>query len=129
MKPNLIFVQPAHVEINDQIEMFCEHFCDTHYVYLIRPNSEFRDDSPSGLRFLNNPLNQLPGFSDVDTVVSVADMEVAALLTATYPTSKLAVWNPEEETQIPEILVNLLKPTVILGNFGAADGIDLARAM
>ena len=65
MKPNLLFVQTSQLEINAEIEKFCESFCDSHYVYLIRPNSTFREDSPAGLRFLSNPLDQLPGFAEV----------------------------------------------------------------
>ncbi len=130
MKPNLLFVQTTRFEINPQIEKFCEHFCDTHYVYLIRPGSEFRDDTPSGLRFLNHSLDSLPGFADVDTVISVADEpEAADRLKEHYPSSRIEAWDTEDELRLPELLVSLLRPTVVKGDFGTPTQGDFARAM
>ncbi len=129
MRPNLLVIQTSHSEIDPQIEEFCESFCDTHYVYLVRPGSEFRDDSPAGLRFLNNSLDKLPGFAEVDTIISVADTEAAERLKETFPTSKLEVWDPEEELHLPEVLITLLRPTVVRGDFQLTDRPDLARAM
>ncbi len=129
MKPNLLFVQSADFDINPQIEKFCEYFCDTHYVYLVRTGSEFRDDSPAGLRFLNHRLDRLPSFAELDTVVSVADPRIADLLRTAYPESKLAIWDPEDEWHIPDVLVSLLRPTIVQGDFNSPKKAEFAHAM
>ncbi len=129
MKPNLVFVQPSRLTIDSEIEKFCESFCDSHYVYLVRPNAEFREDSSAGLRFLSNPLDQLPGFADVETTVSIADVQTADLLRDTYPDSQSTYWDPENESCLPDILVSLLRPTVVQGSFRPAEEMGFARAM
>ena len=125
MKPNLVVIQPPHIGMDAEIEQFCEEFCESHYVYLIRPNSALRDDSPAGVRFLNHSLDSLPGFGSVDTAVAVMDAEAMDRLKASYPESKLAMWDPREQSD----LISLLKPTVIRGDFGERDEQALARAM
>jgi hypothetical protein len=126
MKPNLVVIQPPHIGMDAEIEQFCEEFCKSHYVYLIRPNSEFRDDSPAGVRFLNHSLDSLPGFGNVDTAIAVLDHEVMDRLKAFYPESKLALWDPREKGNLTD---SLLKPTVIRGDFGECEERELARAM
>jgi len=129
MKPNLVFVQPTHLNIDNEIEKFCESFCDSHYVYLVRPNSPFRDDSPSGLRFLSNPLDQLPGFSDVRAAVSIADPATTDRLRETYPGSAHTTWDPEDESCLPALLISLLRPTVVQAEFRPAQEIEFSHAM
>jgi hypothetical protein len=129
MKPNLVIVQPAHIHMDSVIEQFCEDFCDSHYVYLVRPNSEFRDDSPAGVRFLSHSLDRLPGFGRVDAAIAVADVEVASRLKECYPESKLALWNPGDTGELPDLIDSLLGPTVVRGDFGESEERDFARAM
>jgi hypothetical protein len=129
MKPNLVVFQPYHVQLDSVIEQFCESFCDTHDVYLVRPHSELRDYSPAGVRFLSDPLDRLPGFGSVDTAIAVGDQEVAARLQECYPESNLAVWHPSEDGEVPELMLSLLRPTVVRGDFGQPEERDLARAM
>jgi len=129
MKPNLIVVQTAHSEIDTQIEMFLEHFCESHYVYLIRPHSGLRDDSPAGIRFLSQSLDHLPDIANVDAVISVGDPQAADRLKETYPDSRSALWDPEAEAYLPDLFVSLLSPTLVRGDFGPADDRDLARAI
>ena len=123
MKPNLVIVQPPHVRMDSLIEKFCENLCGSHYVYLVRPDSAFRDDSPAGVRFLNNPLDGLPAFGRVDAAIAVADPELADRLKICYPDSRLAVWNPAESDELPEAIAALLNLT----NETAEQ--DFARAM
>ncbi len=129
MKPNLVVVQPPHVQMNSLIEQFCEDFCDSHYVYLVRPNSEVREDSPAGVRFLNHPLDRLPRFGSVETAIAVADPEVADRLKEFYPESALAIWDPNNREDLPNLLASLLKPKVIQGTFGETKSGELAQAM
>ncbi len=129
MKPNLVVFQPYHVQLDNVIEEFCESFCDTHYVYLVRPHSKLRGDSPAGVRFLNHSLEGLPGFGKVDTAIAVGDPEVVARLRESYPTSKLAVWHPAENGDVPDKILSLLRPTVLRGDFGGAVEPDFAQAI
>ena len=130
MKPNLVVVLPPHLCMDSVIEQFCEEFSDSHYVYLVCPNSEFREDSPAGVRFLNHPLDRLPRFGHVDAAIAVADPEVAALLRECYPESKSAVWNPgENDGQVPELIATLRGSKVVRGEFGETESRELARAM
>lgn len=129
MKPNLVIVQPRHVEMDSLIEQFCEDFSDSHYVYLVRPNSECREDSPAGVRFLNHSLDRLPRFGSVEAAIAVADHEVADRLKEVYPDSHLAVWDPKDESQLPELIATLLNPTMVRGSFGKAEAPDLAKAV
>ncbi|MEO5714934.1 MAG: hypothetical protein ABIT37_15755 [Luteolibacter sp.] len=129
MKPSLVVFQPAHSEIDTQIEMLLEHFCDSHYVYLIRPHCPLRDDSPAGIRFLGHSLNHLPDISNVDGVISVGDPQAAARLEETYPDSRFVVWDPEAAACLPDLFVSLLAPTLVRGDFRPAAVPDFARAM
>ncbi len=129
MKPNLVVVQPPHIQMDSLIEKLCEDFCDSHYVYLVRPHSECREDSPAGVRFLNHPLDRLPRFGSVDTAIAVADPEVADRLKEFYPESILAVWDPSNRKELPDLISTLLKPKVVQGAFGESDHPDLAKAM
>ncbi|GAA5121812.1 hypothetical protein JIN84_01225 [Luteolibacter yonseiensis] len=126
MKPNLVIIQPPHVGMDAEVEQLCEEFCESHYVYLIRPHSAVRDDSPAGVRFLNHPLDNLPGFGRVDTAISVMDPEAMDSLRTFYPDSRTAVWDPREKN---DFIDSLLKPTVIRGDFGEHESRELARAM
>lgn len=129
MKPNLIVVQTAHSQINADIEQFLERFCDSHYVYLIRPGSGFREDSAVGLRFLSHSLDQLPDIVDVDAVISVGDPVAAGRLRESYPGSPLAVWDPEDRGCLPDLLVRLLAPSIVHADFRPSGDRDLARAI
>lgn len=129
MKPNLVIVQPPHIHMDAAIERFCESFCDSHYVYLIRPDSVFREDSPAGVRFLNHSLDHPPGFGKVDAIIAVADPQVADRLRACYPESRLAVWHPGENDAVPDLKLSLLGPVMVRDGYGGADESELARAM
>ena len=129
MKPNLIIVQPPHVCVDSMIEQLCEDFSETHYVYLVRPNSEIRDDSPAGVRFLNHSLDRLPGFGKVDMAIAVGDPLVADRLKECYPESKLALWDPRENSGFPELIASLIRPKVVRGDFGEPQALELAHAM
>lgn len=115
MKPNLLVVQPPNPEADDRVELFCESLSGSHYVYLIRPSSNPRDDSPSGVRFLNHSIDHLPGFADVDTVIAVGGNSIAGRLKRAYPASKLHLWNPAsdgifEKTFQPALRQQALSP-------------------
>ena len=129
MKPNLVFVQPVPLAIDIRIEEICESFCDSHYVYLVRPGSAFRDDSPAGVRFLSNPLDRLPGFAKVETVVLIGHPQTADLLRNTYPHSKHTLWDPEDESRLPDLHIAILRPTVVHGDFGPAEELEYDRAI
>jgi hypothetical protein len=109
MKPNLLVVQAADLEIDSLIEHFCEALSDSHYVYLVRPASGFREDSPGGVRFLNHSLDRLPRFGAVDTAIAIADPQVVKRLKEVYPDSKLAVWDPRENCNLPLALASHLR--------------------
>lgn len=128
MKPNLIIVQPPHVREDSVIEQFCEIFCESHYVYLVRPNSKFREDSPGGVRFSSHPLDQLPAFGSIDIAIAVADPAVAARLRECYPESKLALWDPGGIGELPHAILTL-RSSVIRGEFGESNERNFARAM
>lgn len=128
MKPNLVVFQPSHIEMDPLIEQFCEDFADSHYVYLIRPHSVWRDDSPAGVRFLNHALDCLPRFGRVDTAIAVADHGVANRLREWYPDCRLAVWDPYNADQLTE-LIAIMKAKVVRGSFGEGWSRDLARAV
>lgn len=127
MKPNLIVVQPAEIGFDSVIEDYCEKLCETYYVYLIRPGSEFRDDSPNGLRFLNHSLDHLPGFADVDSVIAIGGSEIYDSIRKAYPASSLASWDPENDGEFP--FPSTFRPTVVQGRFGNREAGDLARAI
>ncbi|MES2657166.1 MAG: hypothetical protein V4689_01040 [Verrucomicrobiota bacterium] len=129
MKPNLVILQPAHTHLDSLIEEFCESFCDSHYVYLVRPCSALRDDSPGGVRFLSHPLDRLPAFGRVDTAIAVADADAMDRLREVYPDSQLAVWHPGETGEVPDPILSLLRPTVVHGTFGESSERDFARAI
>jgi hypothetical protein len=130
MKPNLVMVQPPHVCLDSVVEQICEELCDTHYVYLIRPNSTLRADSPGGVRFLNHSLDRLPGFGQVDMAIAVADPSVADRLKECYPGSKLAVWDPGGKGKLPELIASLLRSTTVVRcAFGEPQESKFAHAM
>lgn len=100
MKPNLLVVQPTDRDLDPIIEKFCDSCSETHWVYLVRPASGFRDDSPAGVRFLTNPLDQLPSFP-VDIAITVGDEGIAAKVKERYPDSQSLLWDPEISRTLP----------------------------
>ena len=94
MKPNLIVFHQSDAASESAVETLCENFCDSHYVYLIRPGSEFRDDSPAGVRYLNHTLDRLPGFADVALTIAVGEPELEDALRSAYPESASTGWDP-----------------------------------
>ena len=115
MKPNLLVVQPADHALDPIIEKFCESCSETHWVYLVRPASVFRDDSPAGVRFLTNPLDKLPCFP-VDIAIAVGDEGIAAKVKEKYPDSETLFWNPvSSRTSPPPMLSKCRK--VLSGAF------------
>ncbi|MEP2777674.1 MAG: hypothetical protein ABJQ29_09190 [Luteolibacter sp.] len=128
MKPNAIVVQPSHVEFDEIIENFCEKLSDTHYVYLIRPFSEIRDDSPGGVRFLNHGLDRLPGFAEVGAAIAIGEAEIAAILGEAYPMSKCVVWDPRFGDPIPKTLMDMMNPVIVQGHFQQKKREDYASA-
>lgn len=129
MKPNLVVIQPSDPNMDSMIERFCEEFCESHYVYLVRPHSEFRDDSPAGVRFLGHSLDQLPFFGSVDTAVAVAGPELAERIKDVYPESKLVMWDPKTNEDLPELIGSIMKPKVVRGDFGEAEEENFAQAI
>ena len=129
MKPNLLVVQPPHIATDAIIDRFCESLCDTHYVYLIRPITTFRDDSPAGVRFLKFTPDHLPGFGEIESVIIVGESDIAGRLQEQYPTAHHAVWNLESHGERPFSLVPSLAANVIDGQFGHAADQTLARAI
>ncbi|HEX7261978.1 MAG TPA: hypothetical protein VF258_09200 [Luteolibacter sp.] len=129
MKSNLVIVQPPHVRWDSVIEQWCESFCESHYVYLVRPNSKFREDSPAGVRFLGHSLDRLPAFGSVDTAIAVADPAVAERLKECYPQSNIAVWDPGADGGLPDSISSLFKPSVVRWDFGQPQKRNFARAM
>lgn len=129
MKPNLIVVQPPDFPFDAAVEQFCEGLCDSHYVYLIRPNSDFREDSAAGVRFLGHALDCLPRFGSVDTAIAVGDSKLAEILKNQYPESSLGIWHPSGNLYKTYEINDLLNPTVVRGEFGAVLDRDFAKAM
>ena len=132
MKPNLIVVEPPECPADARIESVCELLSEWYYVYLVRPGSGFRDDSPGGVRFLNHSLDRLPGFADVAIAVAIREAAVAERLKAAYPQSRLAIWHPDRE--LPQILEARLRlrgldSRVVAGDFRPRPAPELARAM
>ncbi len=127
MKPNIVIVQPAHIESDAAIDTFCETLSDTHYVYLIRPGSAPRDDSPAGVRFLNHSLDRLPGFAQVDMAIAIGEPDLAARLKMAYPASGHTAWNPNEGDAFLDSFLASTK--IVRGDFGKADEKTFARAM
>lgn len=118
MKPNLIIVQPPHIDSDSTIDHFCETMCDTHYVYLIRKITKFQDDSAAGVRFLNFSLDRLPGFGEVETVIVIDSAEIAARFKEAYPAAHHALWDIESHGAFPVPLLPSRSQTIIQGEFG-----------
>ena len=129
MKPNLILVQTAHHDNATDVESLCERLASLGYVYLIRPGSAFRDDSPAGVRFLGNPLDGLPRFGKVDTVISVGDTATTRHLETFYEGAQITEWNPSAGKELPACLAEVLSTKVIPGNFSTARERRFSRAM
>ena len=129
MKPNLIVIQPPHVRMDSVIEEFCESFCDSHYVYLVRPDSAFREDSSAGVRFLSHSLDRLPAFGEMDSAIAIADPAIVDHLKRRYPGSKMALWDPGKDPESADLIVSLNKLTVVHGEFGGSTHPELARAV
>ncbi len=128
MKPNIIIVQPSQAESDSVVEQFCETLSETHYAYLMRPLSAFREDSPTGVRFLNYNPDRLPGFGDVECVVVVEDPAAAEALREKYPAAPQSLWRLDEDGAFPFHLVPALA-TIVRGDFGRTAEPELARAM
>ncbi|MBK1881545.1 hypothetical protein JIN85_03905 [Luteolibacter pohnpeiensis] len=129
MKPNLLIVQPHSVEADSIIEQISEILSKTHYVYLLRPLNEFRDDSPAGVRFLRYASERLPGFGHVENVVVINDAEVAMTAKQQYPLAQHTLWNPETDNGFPPALIPYLSDTIVQGHFGEEAEETLARAI
>ena len=127
MKPNILIVQPAHLEFDAAVDIFCESLSETHYVYLVRPGSAFRDDSPAGVRFLNHSIDRLPGFADVDTVIAIGEPGIADQLKKAYPASTHTAWDPTYDNDFLESFLASTK--VVQGEFGNEAAERLNRAM
>lgn len=127
MKPNIVIAQPANIECDAAIDIFCESLSETHYVYLIRPGSAPRDDSPAGVRFLNHALDRLPGFADIETAIAIGDDGVADHLRKAYPQCELRTWDPEMDDTFLESFLSSGK--VVEGSFGVHHDAELAKAM
>lgn len=120
MKPNLLVVHPYAAESDPVIDQLCETFCETHYVYLIRPIPTILDDSPAGVRFLNFSIDHLPGFGEVEKVIVIDSPEISDRLKEKYPTACFNLW--DRKSKLP-----LDSDTIIHGDFGQVD--MLAEAM
>ncbi len=130
MKPNLIVVQPPDCIADERVEQLCETLCESHYVYLIRPASRFRADSPGGVRFLSHSLQRLPGFAEVDTVIAIREPAVAERLKEAYPHSNLHFWDPAEDHDLPEAIRSKLERSrIVEGDFSQRPDAELARAI
>lgn len=129
MKPNLIVYHPPRSASDSLIERICEQLCESHYVYLIRPGSEFRDDSPAGVRFLNHTLDRLPGFAEVATAIAIGGGEISARLMEAYPKSGHASWDPENDGGFPVETLPGLRPAIFQGSFRKSVDNEFDKAM
>ncbi len=129
MKPNLLVIQLSDREIDSLIEQFCEELSASHYVYLVRPDSGLREDSPGGVRFLNHSLDCLPRFGSVDAAIAIKDSQMVDRLREVYPESKLAIWDPREENEFPDTIASLLQQSVVRGDFGEPKETIFAEAI
>jgi len=127
MKPNLLVVQPPHVEADAAIDRFCESMCESHYVYLIRPITQSIEDSPAGVRFLKYSPDHLPGFGEVESVIVVDDPEIAGRVKEQYPTAHHSLWNLEIDGEAPDWSAS--PDAIIHGEFGHSTERELAHAM
>lgn len=129
MKPNLIVLHLPNTAPDIEVEKLCERFCETHYVYLIRPGSVFREDSPSGIRFLNHSMDRLPGFADVALAIAVGDPEVEEMLRSAYPESTSTRWNPSYGDDFSDSMGWDIPGSIVRGEFAKSDRSGLALAM
>lgn len=129
MRPNLIVVHQSDAASNSEVEKLCEKFCKSHYVYLIRPGSEFRDDSPSGIRYLGHSMDRLPGFADVALTIAVGEPEVEEALRRAYPESTSTRWDPGLGRDFSENLGWDVPHSIIRGDFANARHGKFAKAM
>jgi len=129
MKPNLLVVQPPHIDADAAIDRFCESMCESHYVYLIRPITQSIEDSPAGVRLLRYSPDRLPGFGEIESVIVVGDTKMAGRLQEKYPTAHHALWDLESQGELPYSLIPSLAENVIDGEFGHATERELAHAI
>jgi hypothetical protein len=129
MKPNILVVQPSHPDSHPAIDCFCEALAGTHYVYLVRPLSSHRDDSPAGVRFLNFSPDHLPGFGEVESVIVVDGIEHTSLLQEKYPGARH--WHLDSDDSAVVELTDGTAPdtTIIEGAFGTHGYQERARAV
>ena len=127
MKPNLLVVQPPHIDADPAIDRFCESMCESHYVYLIRPITQSIEDSPAGVRFLKYSPDHLPGFGEVESVIVVDDPEIAGRVREQYPSAHHALWNLQTDGEAPDWHTS--PDAIIHGKFGHTTERELAHAM
>lgn len=129
MKPNILVVQPSRPDADAAIDCFCEALSGSHYVYLIRPLSGHREDSPAGVRFLNFSPDHLPGFGEVESVIVVDGIEHTSLLQKKYPAARH--WHLDSEDAAVLELTDAPAPdaTIIEGDFGVPVYQERARAV
>ena len=109
MKPNLLVVDTLGDGSHEIVESVCEELSRDYYVYLARPGSGFREDSPNGVRFVSNPLDALPRFGTLATVWSVGSRSVSAAVREAYPEADFHDWRPSGSSLSPEGFVNVLR--------------------
>lgn len=128
MKPNILVIQPAQADADPAIDHLCETLAETHYVYLVRPLTVLREDSSSGVRFLNFSPDHLPGFGEVDTVIIVDGVELAGWIQAEYPDAHH--WHVDSQAGDYFALPGAPPAdTIIDGEFGQPIYQDCARAV
>ncbi|BCX47346.1 hypothetical protein HAHE_12540 [Haloferula helveola] len=109
MKPNLLVVDTLGDGSREIVESVCEELSRDYYVYLARPGSGFREDSPNGVRFVSNPLDALPRFGTLATVWSVGNRSVSTAVRAAYPEADFHDWRPADSPQSPDGFVKALR--------------------
>ena len=83
MKTNLLVIDTSGETNAARLETLCEKLSADHYVYVMRPGSKFREDSPAGVRFIGNPISSPPLFGNLDHAVAfVGDDEYDLLVDA-----------------------------------------------
>lgn len=128
MKPNILVVQPSRRDADPAIDCFCEALSGSHYVYLIRPLTTFREDSPAGVRFLNFSAECLPGFGEVESVIVVDGLEHADVLQEKYPAARH--WHLDSDAcDVLKLSESGDPDTIIEGDFGTPAYQECARAV
>ena len=85
MKPNLLVINPSGSEPSPWVEALCNQWMEESYVYLLCPGCGFREDNPSGVRFLSQAGDAVPNFGQLEAIVTFEKTDALQRLMEAYP--------------------------------------------